>query len=85
MRLKVHTLTVLSWPARSPDLTPLYFYLSGKLKPEVYQKVPTTTEDMKDRIRRAQDRRQALMKFKVQNRITACMSSQGHHFEHMMN
>ncbi|KZC13177.1 hypothetical protein WN55_05909 [Dufourea novaeangliae] len=41
------------WPARSPDLTPLNFYLWGKLKQQVYNKIPTTKEDMKEAIRRA--------------------------------
>ncbi|KOC61852.1 hypothetical protein WH47_06275 [Habropoda laboriosa] len=41
------------WPARSLDLTPLDFYLWGKLKAEVYREKPTTKLDMQERIRRA--------------------------------
>ncbi|XP_018396215.1 PREDICTED: uncharacterized protein LOC108774573 [Cyphomyrmex costatus] len=40
-------------PARSPDLTLMDFYLWGKLKQQVYSEMPTTREDMKERIRRA--------------------------------
>ncbi|KZC06776.1 hypothetical protein WN55_07549 [Dufourea novaeangliae] len=39
--------------SRSPDLTPLDFYLWGKLKQQVYNEIPTTKEDMKESIRRA--------------------------------
>ncbi|KAJ8885384.1 hypothetical protein PR048_011581 [Dryococelus australis] len=42
----------IKWPARSPDLTSLDLYLWGKLKQQVYDEVPTTREDMKDRITR---------------------------------
>ncbi|KZC14388.1 hypothetical protein WN55_07009 [Dufourea novaeangliae] len=38
---------LLSWPPRSPDLTPLDFFLWGALKNAVYQEVPTTPENMK--------------------------------------
>ena len=41
----------IKWPAHSPDLTPLDFYLWGKLKQEMYQKMLMTTEDMKDHIK----------------------------------
>ncbi|KZC10809.1 hypothetical protein WN55_01821 [Dufourea novaeangliae] len=36
------------WPACSPDLTPLDFYLWGKLKQQVYNEILTTKEDMKE-------------------------------------
>ncbi|EZA47264.1 hypothetical protein X777_16427, partial [Ooceraea biroi] len=42
----------ISWPARSPDLTPLDFFLWGHLKNEVYRDIPTTPEDMRERIQR---------------------------------
>src|SRR5580765_6641648 len=43
----------INWPARSPDLTPLDFYLWGHLKEKVYHDRPTTPENMKERIRNA--------------------------------
>ena len=41
----------ISWPARSPDLTPCDFFLWGKLKAKVYAHRPGTTEQLKEAIR----------------------------------
>ncbi|RLU16752.1 hypothetical protein DMN91_010820 [Ooceraea biroi] len=38
------------WPPRSPDLTPMDYFLWGTLKNTVYCEPPTTVENMKDRI-----------------------------------
>lgn len=38
------------WPPRSPDLTPLDFWLWSKLKVLCYREPPTTSQDMMDRI-----------------------------------
>ncbi|KAJ8867050.1 hypothetical protein PR048_032912 [Dryococelus australis] len=38
------------WPARSPDLTPLEFFLLVTLKSRIFSTVPTTLEDMEERI-----------------------------------
>ncbi|EZA53536.1 hypothetical protein X777_07004, partial [Ooceraea biroi] len=35
----------ISWPARSPDLTPLDFFLWGHLKNEVYRDIPNYNND----------------------------------------
>lgn len=43
----------ISWPARSPDLTPLDFFLWGTLKEIVYKQRPTTVNDVQRRIREA--------------------------------
>lgn len=40
----------VAWPARSPDLTSPDFYLWGYLKNIVYEREPTTREDMIQRI-----------------------------------
>lgn len=40
----------VEFPPRSPDLTPLDFFLWGYLKNIIYQVEPTTPEDMKRRI-----------------------------------
>ncbi|KZC14903.1 hypothetical protein WN55_07872, partial [Dufourea novaeangliae] len=40
----------ISWPVCSPDLTPLDFLLWGTLKVKVYKEVPTTDQDMQQRI-----------------------------------
>ncbi|EFN79527.1 hypothetical protein EAI_07954, partial [Harpegnathos saltator] len=40
----------IAWPARSSDLTSPDFYLRGYLKNVVYEREPTTREDMIQRI-----------------------------------
>jgi hypothetical protein len=40
----------IEWPARSPDLTPLDFFLWGHLKNRVYVNRPRDTEELKQRI-----------------------------------
>lgn len=40
------------WPPRSPDLTPLDFFLWGYLKSKVYQTVPRNLNDLRQRITR---------------------------------
>ncbi|EFN79461.1 hypothetical protein EAI_08372, partial [Harpegnathos saltator] len=44
----------VAWPARSPDLTSLDFYLWGYLKDIVFTKEPTTWDNMMERIREVQ-------------------------------
>ncbi|XP_011874347.1 PREDICTED: uncharacterized protein LOC105565619, partial [Vollenhovia emeryi] len=41
------------WPPRSPDLTPLDFFLWGHLKEQVYATRPVSVQDLKNRIVRA--------------------------------
>jgi hypothetical protein len=43
----------LAWPPRSPDITPLDFFLWGYVKDKVYVTKVTGVEDMKTRIRDA--------------------------------
>ena len=67
---------------------PLEFYLWRKLKQEVYNEIPTTHEDMQDRITRAcsaisADEIQCAV-LSTSNRFTACMAANGDHFEHML-
>jgi len=40
----------IEWPPRSPDLTPLDFFLWGYLKSEVYKDRPRTLDDLKTNI-----------------------------------
>jgi hypothetical protein len=42
---------VLAWPPRSPDTTPLDFFLWGYVKDKVYATKVTGLEDLKTRIR----------------------------------
>jgi len=41
----------ISWPARSPDLTPCDYFLWGYLKAEVFKHRPRTLQELKDAIR----------------------------------
>ena len=42
----------IHWPSRSPDLTPVDFFLWGYLKNGVYAGRPHTTEELKQNIHR---------------------------------
>lgn len=44
---------LVEWPPRSPDLTPLDFFLWGTIKNKVYKSRPQTIEDLRVRIRNA--------------------------------
>lgn len=41
----------IEWPPRSPDITPLDFFLWGYLKSKVYVNRPNNIDDLKERIR----------------------------------
>ena len=43
----------VTWPARSPDLSLNDLFLWGRIKEIVYNEHPTTSENMKQRIRTA--------------------------------
>ena len=40
------------WPARSPDLNPLDFFLWGYLKSKVYSPLPNNLDELETNIRR---------------------------------
>lgn len=44
-------LNIMFWPPRSPDLTPMDFFLWGYLKNQVYKTRPRDREELKQRIR----------------------------------
>lgn len=78
----------VGWPARSPDLTPLDFFLWGHVKGEVYKEVPTTVEDMKIRIRESfqnislQTLRNVNRSF--MERLEMCLQQNGGLVEHLI-
>lgn len=78
----------VNWPARSPDLTSPDFYLWGFLKSKVYNEVPTTPENMRQRIRDActQVTPEVLLScvHSFERRINKCIEEGGHHFEHLL-
>lgn len=75
------------WPPRSPDLTPLDFFLWGYVKDKVCATQPTTIADMKLRIERAfRDITDGTLQ-RVENnfrlRVTQCIDQNGGVFEHL--
>lgn len=78
----------VEWPARSPDLTPLDFFLWGYLKNKVYVTKPTNIEDLKESIRHETSLILPEMLEKVKNefynRLGFCQETRGAHFEHLL-
>lgn len=75
----------VAWPPRSPDLTPLDFFLWGHVKSLVYAVACDTAEEMKDRITAAflsitpqmlQNAEESVLR-----RAQTCIHRQGGHFE----
>lgn len=77
----------IEWPARSPDLTPLDFFLWGYLKSKVYATKPQNLDELRNRILQEAaliDRdmiRSAVTHF--YNRIAFCQEVEGLQFEHL--
>ena len=63
------------WPARSPDLTPLDFFLWGYLKERIYRTVPATLQDLRNRITREV---QALRRTRMVRRAVRAMAQRAH-------
>lgn len=78
----------MEWPARSPDLTPLDFFLWGYLKSRVYYSKPRDLEELRERIRfecRHIDqgmRENVLEEFQL--RLYHCQETNGWQFEHLL-
>ena len=77
----------IEWPPRSPDLTPLDYFL-GYLKDKVYQTKPANLAELQQRIRNeitaidANTIRQVVQAF--YNRIAYCQTAGGENFEHLV-
>lgn len=78
----------IEWPARSPDLTPLDFFLWGHLKTKVYTNKPTNVDDLKERIRQEVQNITPEIIGRVQNefiwRLGYCQTTNGEQFEHLI-
>lgn len=79
---------VIEWPARSPDLTPLDYFLWGYLKSKVYFNRPATIETLKERIR---NEIRTITPEMIQNvkqefihRLAYCQEVDGIQFEHLI-
>lgn len=76
----------VEWPARSPDLTPLDFFLWGYLKCKVYTTPPNDLEELRRRIENscAELRNTEFLRNSVREmrrRTTTCIQRNGHHVE----
>lgn len=76
------------WPPRSPDLTPLDFFLWGYLKNKVYERESTSKADLINRISMACKSITPTMLHKVPeeflSRVRFCISAEGSHFEQIL-
>lgn len=78
---------IIEWPARSPDLAPLDYFVWGYVKDKVYFTKPRDLEELKQRIINIfaeippQMIRSAIENFYV--RLGQCQEVNGHHFEHL--
>lgn len=78
----------IEWPARSPDLTPLDFFLWGYLKSKVYQTKPLNLDELRERIIQEMEDittetyRNATRAFYT--RLGHCQAVEGQHFEHLL-
>lgn len=77
------------WPARSPDLTVLDFFVWGRMKELVYSTEITTLNELEERILESSSKvRQQLesinIQREIQKRTLACIQNQGGHFEHLL-
>ncbi len=73
------------WPPRSPDLSPLDFYLWGATKEKVYKKKPHNLEDLQQHITEIIQNitRQELISVfnNMRKRIDLCIRENGGHFQ----
>ncbi|GBN62121.1 hypothetical protein AVEN_124065-1 [Araneus ventricosus] len=75
------------WPPRSPDLTPMDFFLCGYLKQQMYATPPSTTlQDLQRHVAHACANVTSAMQHRVQRdiqaRIQMCVVADGEKFEH---
>ena len=75
----------ISWPPRSPDITPLDYYLWGKVKADVFTRKPQTVEQMKSFITQSI---QGISRSEIEStfdnfvkRLDWCIQAEGGHFQ----
>jgi len=78
----------VAWPARSPDLNPLDYFLWGHLKNFIYRNPVETLEDLEEQLHCAIATITPEMIQRVQEnlirRTNMCIQMEGLHFEHML-
>lgn len=76
----------IAWPARSPDLNPLDFFLWSFVRSKAYRIQPDSIEDLKLKVGEALDNITEEMLLNVQanisRRLHYCIEKEGHHIEH---
>ena len=76
------------WPAKSPDLNVLDFYLWGATKQKVYRSKPQTLQHLRDNIRReieAITEGEIHRVFKnLKRRVDLCIQESGAHFQQLL-
>jgi hypothetical protein len=78
----------VEWPPRSPDLTPLDFFLWGHLKNVVYKVRPANIEDLKNRIttecRNISEETIRKVQQEFIDRLGYCQAAEGGQFQHLI-
>lgn len=78
----------ITWPPRSPDLTPLDFFLWGFLKDKVFRTVPDNLQEMRNRIlencQLIDQEMFARVRKSFEWRILLCIQEEGRQFEHLL-
>jgi hypothetical protein len=78
----------VNWPARSPDLTPLDYFLWGHLKNYIYREPVNNLEELNDRIHEAlaavTPNMIRLARENLIKRARLCLDMEGGHFEHLL-
>jgi hypothetical protein len=76
------------WPARSPDLNPLDFFLWGYVKNVVYNRPIHNEEDLRNRLQEAfrtiTPEMVRASKLNLLRRAQLCLEMNGGHFEHLL-
>ena len=76
------------WPPRSPDLTPLDYFLFGYLKDEVFKRNPQTLDELRNYVELTiQTIDENVLHNVFQNmhkRIHLCLQVNGQHFQHLL-
>lgn len=79
----------IEWPPRSPDLSPLDFFLWGHLKSKVYETPPADLAELRQRIieecAKITPEMLANVRSGFEMRLYHCQAAMGHQFEHLIN
>lgn len=79
----------IEWPARSPDMTPLDFFLWGHLKSVIYNTAMDNLEELERRIREECSKITTEQLENVRrsfvDRVYHCQEVGGYQFEHRLN